>query len=493
MANEPEDFKSVKRTLRKPKALLDIQLPHQSVYSVPARRVNLSFSPVRKFPVLEMLKAGVILAVVAALVLGRTLAPTVPTYAADAASDAERANLEAKLKDLEAEMQVYQGQIEAYKKQGSSLKGEIGKLNAKISQINLQIKESEYKLKELNFQISDNQTRIVKIQGDLEVQKKNLGALLRTLYETGQTNILSVFLRSQKFSDFFNDVNSLTSLQDNLRTTINQITDLKADLEDKQTQLAIAKSDAETVRVFREQQRQETDKTKLEKNQLLDITKGQESKYQDLLKKTKETAAQIRSRIFQLLGGGEMSFGDAYKLAKMASDATGVRAAFVLAILDRESALGQNVGRCSYKTAMNPNPKKQSDGTYKSEVDIFLSLVTALNLNPENMMVSCPNADGPYGGAMGPAQFIPSTWMGYSGQIASVTGRNPANPWNNADAFIASALYLRDAGAATSEKMAAAKYYCGGRWNRYVCTNVYAKKVLDQADQFEDDIATLTQ
>ena len=92
---------------------------------------------------------------------------------------------------------------------------------------------------------------------------------------------------------------------------------------------------------------------------------------------------------------------------------------------------------------------------------------------------------------MGPAQFIPSTWVGYKNAIASITGHNPPNPWNNTDAFVATALYLKSAGAATNERTAAAKYYCGGNWNRYVCTEVYGKGVTTRAASFQEDIDVL--
>ncbi|MDW8279892.1 MAG: lytic murein transglycosylase [bacterium] len=414
-------------------------------------------------------------------VLGSVNAPTISILAANSNSQEERAQLESQLQELERQMAEYENQIAIYQKQGKSLKNEIDTLNVKIAKINLEIKAINLKISQLNDKINQTQIQINITENTINKHQLALIELLKKLYTNDNKSILEIILKHPQLSDFFNNINNIVVLQDNLRITINQIKDLKNELEEQKIQYTLAKADTETLKNYQLAQKNQTDILKQQKNNLLTVTKGQESKYKTLLQKTKEEAAKIRNRLFELLGGGEMTFEQAYQYAKIASQATGVRPAFILAILDRESALGRNVGRCNYQSAMNPK-----------EQPIFLKIVSELGLNPNTLTVSCPNADGPYGGAMGPAQFIPSTWNAYKKQISQITGNNPPSPWNNSDAFTAAALYLKDAGALINERQAAAKYYCGSRWNRYVCTNVYAKKVLEKADQFEDDIQTIT-
>lgn len=404
----------------------------------------------------------------------------IPQTVSAQTSPADKADLERQLHELEGQITQYQNQISQYQKQGKSLSGEIANLNAKIAKLNLQIKSVNLKLSDLTGKISATQLKINDLEVSIINNEQNLANLLKQIYMAESVSTLEVLLQSPTLSEFMTDLSHISSLQDNLHNTIVQIKDLRDDLTDQKQTLIVAKADAETLKKAQESQRTEVSSTKGEKDQLLKVTKGKESEYQTILKQKQAEAAKIRSRLFELLGGGAMTFGQAYQFAKVAEGATGVRAALILAILDRESALGKNVGQCSYHTAMNPKEKP-----------VFVAITTALGINPETQKVSCPNADGIYGGAMGPAQFLPSTWRGYESGVKRITGRDVASPWVNQDAFIASGLYLRDAGAATSERMAAAKYYCGGNWNRYVCTEVYGRKVTDRAASFQADIDVL--
>ncbi|MDZ4284399.1 MAG: lytic murein transglycosylase, partial [Patescibacteria group bacterium] len=120
-----------------------------------------------------------------------------------------------------------------------------------------------------------------------------------------------------------------------------------------------------------------------------------------------------------------------------------------------------------------------------------------LGINPDITPVSCPMRDAKgnqigWGGAMGPAQFIPSTWMGYRERIVAVSGRAPANPWDIRDAFIAAALYLKNAGAVAgneqSEWAAAMRYFSGSTNPRF---RFYGDNVLALARRYEEDIKAL--
>ncbi len=470
--------------------------------------LNLSYYRRFHWPLTLIFKSTVALMAIVFFLFSFVYAPVYKfpslTFAAQSAqTKEERKRLEIQLTELEKQIADYEDTITQYQKQGQTLKNEIKTLESRIAKLNLQIKAVNLSLEKLNQEINDTQLKITSSEKNISFNKEALSQALQGLYENEDKSLMEVFLANANLSDFFGDLDNLIFIQDNLRATLNKIVQLKNEFVDQKEQLSLKKADAEALKIYQASQKQNIQKTQSQKNEILKTTKGKESEYQKLVAETKKTAAEVRMQIFQLLGGGELDFGKAYELAKFAEQATGVRAALVLAVLARESALGLNVGQCNYKTAMHPT----------RDIPAFLDIIQNLNLgaNLESglIKVSCPNADGAYGGAMGPAQFIPSTWAIYSGyletpkgssnwiynkdrdSIGKITGSVPPNPWNNTDAFMATALYLKDAGAATNEKIAAAKYYCGSRWNRYVCTNVYGKKVIEQAKSFQNDIDVL--
>ncbi len=479
----------------KPKVLRDLKSSklynHGGVFSSLPKRVNLVNSRKKRISLVYPAKVFFVLFAISSFILGSVTAPTTTTLAANPTDASERDALEKELAELEKQIDQYEDQVSTYQKQGKTLGSEVKGLDSKISKLSLQIKAIKLNLSQLDKKINETESQISVTKDNLDANRNTLGGILRDMYQSERVSMMEVFLKSPKISDFFDDVNDLALLQNSLQQAIKKIADLQEDLENQKEQLSLARADQTTLSKFQEAQRNETEKAKVQKNELLSVTKNQESKYQTLLKETKKSAAEIRSRIFTLLGGGELSFEKAYEFAKFAGSSTGVDPAFLLAILDRESALGKNVGKCSYKTAMHP----------KRDIPPFLEILKELKIDPDapSTVVSCANSDGAYGGAMGPAQFIPSTWMLYKDAISKITGNSPASPWNNSDAFVATALYIKDSlsqcsvsytNQTSKERCAAARYYAGGNWKRHLWT--YGEATIVRANKFRDDIETIT-
>jgi membrane-bound lytic murein transglycosylase B len=266
---------------------------------------------------------------------------------------------------------------------------------------------------------------------------------------------------------------------------------LKEDLQVKQDDLEEKKSDLEHLRKLQEMEKRTLDVNKNEKNQILKITKGEESKFQELVKKTQLDLDRLRTQIVYLQQNG-VSVEDAVKYGELAAIAAGIRPAFLLAILEIESGMGKNVGTGNWMDDMYScyirlgKPKRAED-----EKTAFMAIVGKLGLDPNTVKVSREPNYG-CGGALGPAQFIPTTWLAYEADVIRLTGHQPPNPWNIEDAFTASAIKLARAGATSKDKKGesgAARAYIGGKTtcSSSAC-NYYSNAVLRKAAEIEQNL-----
>jgi len=407
----------------------------------------------------------------------------------------ERENLEQELKELEDQIARYELDITKTEKEKKTLQSQITLLKQQISKLDLQIKQSNVMIQDLTLQIKDTENSIGQTSLKIDDSKIKLAGLLRTIYEDDQKSLIEVLLTEEELSDFFDNLVSLEQLSGRTRELLQGIKNLKVTLEGQKVSLDDEKGDLENVVKIKALQKKESEATKKETDSYLKLT---ETQYQEQLKKKTEVqkrVAEIKARIFELIGVPEApTFGEAYEIAKSVEAMTGVRPAFLLAVLTQESNIGKNVGQCFLKDKTTGSGVVAYNGkevgrVMKPSRDVtpFFEITEELGRDPYNTPVSCPMSYG-WGGAMGPAQFIPSTWKIYKNKIKELTGK-AGDPWNIKDAFMAAALYLKDYGAAkrdyNSEWRASLIYFSGSVNTKY---RFYGDSVMKIASQYEDDI-----
>ncbi len=444
------------------------------------KRVNLNNSRIIFIPIKSLIKAVLIVSVIMFFVFGSVKAPIGQDFFIQAAQgNEERALLKAQLVKYENQIFELEKTIVKHQGQERTLKSEINRLNAKISKINIQIRAINLNLIKLEQDIDVVKSQISQTKSDISLNKERLSNILQTIYENESKNLMEILLKNPRMSDFFGNLNNLLAVQDSLRISIEKIVDLRQGLVDQKEFLALEQVDVIALKNHQNAQRFNIRQAKAEKDNLLAVTRGQESKYKKFLVETKKRATEIRTRIFELVDVPDApTFGEALELAQWVEQKTGIRPAFLLAIITQESALGRNVGRCylrNFKTGEGVHvktgrkmPRTMAPGPphhpTRNDVAHFLNITKELNRDPKQTLISCPMSFG-WGGAMGPAQFIPSTWMGRLSALEQFI-ENP-DPWNVRHAFLASALYLKHLGGHNNEFRAAMRYFSGHRWTRW--------------------------
>lgn len=406
------------------------------------------------------------------------------------------------LAQIEAQLAELLAKQKEQAKQTGTLKGDVDYLTSQINALKAKIKARGLVIAQLQVSIKEKSTKIATLSEQISRQHDSLAQLLRNTNDYDNEALVHLMLTNNSISSFYSDLESYESMKEAIKSSVDQIKGIRSETEVQKKDLQKKQDEETDAKAELESAQKKVAQSEAEKKQLLTISKNKEAEYQKLANEKKARADKIRSALFSLAGiSQKIEFGTALKYANEVSAKTGVDPAFLLAILTQESNLGSNVGRC-YLTAIdgpqagygiNISSQKTWTNVMKPTRDIepFLAITGRLGLDPLKTAVSCPIAGvAGYGGAMGPAQFIPSTWKIFENRLKIALGYD-ANPWSPKDAFMASGMYLTDLGAignsAASQQKAACKYYGSGG-----STCSYSRSVMTHKARIQADIDLLS-
>lgn len=440
-------------------------------------------------------KTRVIATALACLCAGALfMVPISPVVAADdddALEERERElqkQLEEKMKEIEA-LSVFAAEKS---QERASLERDVAVLEAEIKKAQLEIQARDIKINQLGGEINNRKTTIVELTEKYRRQQSSLAHLLRQTNELDDRTIIELALSKENISEFFEDLDSFETVNLAIQESFREIEETKSETETEKASLETAQTKEIDFKYAQEIEKQKIEAQEEEKQYVLNVTRGQEALYNQLIDQRRAEAARISAELFALRDTEGIQFGQALEYAKEASRITGVRTAFLLGIIKQESNIGQNVGSCVVTNLKTGETQSVNSGnTFLNgihpvrDLPIFQTLMKKLGREPLTTKVSCPLSVG-YGGAMGPAQFIPSTWDAYIPRLEQILGEYP-DPWNPRHAFIASATFLADLGAGaggySAEHEAAARYYAGGNWA--TSGQGYANSVLAHAQTIQ--------
>ncbi len=399
-------------------------------------------------------------------------------------TEERRAELERELASLEAEMAAQEMLVDSKSREAVSLQRDIAILEAQIAKAQLSVRARNLAIQKLSKSIGDKETTIGSLTQKIEREKESLAQLIRKTNEIDAYSLVEAVLSNQNFSEFFADLDSFQSIKSALHESFSVIEATKNLTREEMQKLEESQQEEEELRRLQELEKRKVEEQEKNKQTILKTTKGEEATYRKVLEAQQKTAAEIRAELFSLRGAAAIPFGVALTLAEGASAKTGVRPALILGIIAQESNLGENVGTGNWREDMHPTRDRP----------VFEQITARLGLDPDAMPVSAKPWYG-WGGAMGPSQFIPSTWVLYEDKITALTGNNPPNPWNPEDAFMATALLMKDNGAGrgtrAAERLAALRYFAGWKNAENPSYAFYGDGVMDLAAKYQAQIDIL--
>ena len=421
------------------------------------------------------------------LIIALLIIFVVPFFAQSAGVDDLRKELEEQIKQKQEEINQHQVKIQENEQKAKSLNGEIQILESQINKFRSEIGQIDLIIQKSTLNIEEIDSQVFILEGQMTQKKDLLAEYIRTVAHYDQETLLEVILKNEKFSDFFDEINALENTQKEIHSVLAVIQELKSDLEGQRGEIDLERQEQNRLKSLQLIQQRSVESKQWQKEDLLDKTEGEEQRYQQLVQSAEKEITFIQEQL-SMLERYNITLEDAVQSAIYAASKTGIRPAYLLGVLEAESRLGLNVGTGNWQEDMYQCYRKIGSPTKaEREKAAFLQICQELGLNPDLQPVSAEPWYG-CGGAMGVAQFMPTTWLAYRDRVAGLTGNNPPSPWVHKDAFMAAAIKLSNGGAnqrtEISERTAYAKYLAGSRYQRWIYHNV-TNYVIKLAGNFQ--------
>jgi peptidoglycan hydrolase CwlO-like protein len=413
--------------------------------------------------------------------------------------DRTEEQLREQLEKLEEEARLLEASLNTQKQKSATIERDVNVLASEINQAELKIRTKNVEIQQLDSTIDLKEKTINELDAKSERARADLSLMIRKTNQYDLITLPEIILGSRNLTEFFIEYDQFKMAQRQLEKLFENIRDIQDKTEDEKIGLEQAQNEELDAKAVIESQKRTVSFKKSEQDGLLALSKRSEATYQSILAERQREASAIRTALFQLRDTDGIPFGDILRYAEKASRATGVRTALILGILKQETNLGKIDGSCMIADLTSGRTRGVNTGTIfddgihpTRDLPIIQTLLKELGRDPFQTRVSCPWGGG-YGGAVGPSQFIPSTWQMYIARLQEIFGIYP-DPWNPEHAVMATGLLMKDNGAIanswTSERNAACRYYSGAACQpgRKPANTFYGDQVMVHADDMQRQI-----
>ena len=205
-----------------------------------------------------------------------------------------------KIATLEKNSRLYQSTINKKRKEINSLQGRITLYNNKIEKLKNDLYLTNEQIKLKNLLVQSLNIEVNKTLFSIQKKKQILAGLIQVLNDYDQKSPIEALLGGEKLSDFLGKARDISLIYKNLHESLEQIKQLKLALEVKKE---ISEKQEQMLEELGRQtaiQEYALNQQRIQKQELLFRTKGEEARYQVLLHKVLTQKTELLKEMAQL-------------------------------------------------------------------------------------------------------------------------------------------------------------------------------------------------
>lgn len=202
-----------------------------------------------------------------------------------------------KVKQLEKSIEEYKKRIQQKQTEAASLHNQMAILNNHITRVELDVEATQEKVETIALEIESLELAIEEKESAIQKQKGILAEFIRTLHQKSGVNLIEVMAAYEDFSEFYDQVQYLQTIEEQIADGTRTLKVAKADIEEKKQANEDRREAYVELQKKLEDKKHDLNEQIFVKEDLLHETESSERTYQTLVSNLRKQYQQIEQEI----------------------------------------------------------------------------------------------------------------------------------------------------------------------------------------------------
>lgn len=205
-----------------------------------------------------------------------------------------------RIEELEEEIRKYEEELEDINSEKRTLQGTVREIDVSRNKIQVNIRVTENRIEGAQQEIQRLAREVDTQQSRIERDQEAVAEALRRMNQLDEQTLIESLLKHESLTEFWEQVDMVQQFESSLRSNVRNLLILSRELEDTIGDREVKVDEFEDLRGQLSGEKAVLDNARQEKNQLLEVTKNEESKYQEILADKREARERLEAELRSL-------------------------------------------------------------------------------------------------------------------------------------------------------------------------------------------------
>jgi murein DD-endopeptidase MepM/ murein hydrolase activator NlpD len=198
-----------------------------------------------------------------------------------------------RLAAIEAEIAKYETELKEVGAERKTLQTAINQLSLERKKIQAEISKTENLISSTDLEINKLILEISRTEEDIAENERAIAQIIRSEYQSDDETMIELLLKNDRLSDFWSVLEAQEAIRSSMTEKVLTLGELKATLEEKREESTEKRTDLVSLRGQYSDQNTVLANNQAEQADLLEVTKSEEKKYQQMLAEKQVAREQI--------------------------------------------------------------------------------------------------------------------------------------------------------------------------------------------------------